>query len=151
MASLNKVMLIGNLGKDPEVRYTGSGMAVASFSLATSERIKNKSGEYEDKTEWHNITLWGKQAEFAKNYLTKGRTVFVEGRLQTRKWQDKDGKDRYTTEIVGDRIQAVDGKKNGGGEEGNTPSNHQSSSSSPPSQGRNQSPSFTPDDDDIPF
>lgn len=115
MASLNKVMLMGNLGKDPEVRYTTSGQAVASFSLATSERYKSKSGDWEEKTEWHNIVLWGKQAETAKDYLAKGRTVFIEGRLQTRKWQDKEGKDRYTTEIVGDRMQFVGPKGDGGG------------------------------------
>jgi single-strand DNA-binding protein len=118
MASLNKVMLMGNLGKDPEVRYTGSGQAVASFSLATSERFKNKSGEWEEKTEWHNIVLGGKQAETAKEYLAKGRTVFIEGRLQTRKWQDKDGRDRYTTEIIGDRMQFVGSKGDGSGRQG---------------------------------
>ncbi len=114
MASLNKVMLIGNLGRDPEVRYTASGTAVASFSIATSERIKGKSGEWEEKTEWHNITLWGKLAEIAKEYLTKGKTVYIEGRLQTRKWQDRDGRDRYTTEIVGDRMQMLGSKGDGG-------------------------------------
>jgi single-strand DNA-binding protein len=118
MASLNKVMLMGNLGKDPEVRYTASGQAVASFSIATSERYKSKSGDWEEKTEWHNIVLWGKQAETAKDYLSKGKTVFIEGRLQTRKWQDKDGRDRYTTEIVGDRMQFVGSKGDGGGRQG---------------------------------
>ncbi len=97
MASLNKVLLIGNTGRDPEVRYTASGTAVASFSLATSEKFKNKSGEWEERTEWHNIILWGRLAEIAGEYLTKGKTVFIEGRLQTRKWQDRDGKDRFTT------------------------------------------------------
>lgn len=115
MASLNKVMLIGNLGKDPEVRYTGSGQAVASFSLATSERFKNKqSGEWEEKTEWHRVTLWGKQAEVAGEYLAKGKTVFIEGRLQTRKWTDRDGNEKYTTEIVGERMQMLGGKSDGG-------------------------------------
>lgn len=116
MASLNKVMLIGNLGKDPEVRYTGSGQAVASFSLATSERFKNKqSGEWEEKTEWHRVTLWGKQAEVAGEYLARGKTVFIEGRLQTRKWTDRDGNEKYTTEIVGERMQMLGGKGDGGG------------------------------------
>src|SRR6202165_4654596 len=100
MASLNKVMIIGNLGKDPEVRYTAGGTAVASFSVATSEKFKNKSGEFEEKTEWHNIILWARLAEIAGEYLTKGKTVYIEGRLQNRKWQDRDSKDRYTTEIV---------------------------------------------------
>src|SRR5512137_55283 len=118
MASLNKVMLIGNLGKDPEVRYTTSGQGVASFSLATTEKYKNKSGEWEEKTEWHNIVLWGKLAEIAKDYLSKGKTAYIEGRLQTRKWQDKDGRDRYTTEIVGDRLQLLSPKGGGGGRSG---------------------------------
>ena len=118
MASLNKVLLIGNLGKDPEVRYTGSGQAVASFPLATSERFKNKNGEWEERTEWHSIVLWGRQAETAKDYLAKGKTVYIEGRLQTRKWQDKDGRDRYTTEVVGDRMQFVGPKGDGGGRQG---------------------------------
>lgn len=143
MASLNRVMLIGNLGKDPEVRYTASGTAVASFSIATTDRIKNKDGEYEDKTEWHNIVLWGKQAEFAKNYLTKGRSVFVEGRLQTRKWQDRDGRDRWSTEVIGERIQPIGPK----GEAGGRPPRQDDSFSGAPSY---EDPTFNPDDD-IPF
>jgi len=113
MASLNKVLLIGNLGKDPEVRYTTSGTAVASFSLATTERLKNKGGEWEERTEWHNITLWGRLAEIAGEYLAKGKSVYLEGRLQTRKWQDRDGKDRYTTEIIGERMQMLSRKDTG--------------------------------------
>lgn len=107
MASLNKVHLIGRLGKDPEVRYTQSGTPVANFSLATSERIKNKDGNYEEKTEWHQIVLWGRTAEVAGEYLGKGSLVYIEGRIQTRKWSDKDGSDRYSTEIVGDRLQML--------------------------------------------
>lgn len=110
MASLNRVMLIGNLGKDPEVRYTAGGTAVASFSLATTEKFKGKDGNWEEKTEWHNVTLWGRLAEIAGEYLAKGKTVYIEGRLQTRKWQDKEGKDRYTTEIVGEKMQMLSGK-----------------------------------------
>ena len=117
MASLNKVLLIGNLGKDPEVRYTASGTAVASFSLATSEKFKNKEGEWEERTEWHNATLWGRLAEIAGEYLGKGKTVYIEGRLQTRKWQDKDGKDRYTTEIVGEKMQMLSRKDGSNHEE----------------------------------
>lgn len=109
MASLNKVMLIGGLGRDPEVRYTSSGTAVASFSVATTEKFKNKSGDWEERTEWHNVTLWGRLAEIAGEYLAKGKQVFIEGRLQTRKWQDRDGKDRYTTEIVGEKMQMLGG------------------------------------------
>ncbi len=139
MASLNKVMLIGNLGKDPEVRYTASGQAVASFSLATSEKFKGKSGEWEERTEWHNITLWGKLAEIAGEYLSKGKTVYIEGRLQTRKWQDKSGNDRYTTDIVGDKMQMLSPKGERRGSE----------SSSEPSGGGYEEPPFQ--DDDIPF
>jgi len=110
MASLNKVMLIGNLGKDPEVRYTPSGQAVASFNLATSEKFKNKNGEWEERTEWHRITLWARLAEIAGEYLSKGKTVYIEGRLQTRKWQDNSGNERYTTEIVGEKMQMLSPK-----------------------------------------
>ena len=117
MASLNKVLLIANLGKDPEVRYTASGTAVASFSLATSEKFKNKGGEWEERTEWHNVILWGRLAEIAREYLSKGKTVYIEGRLQTRKWQDKDGKDRFTTEIVGEKMQMLSRKDGSNHEE----------------------------------
>jgi single-strand DNA-binding protein len=143
MASLNKVMLIGNLGKDPEVRYTTSGTAVAGFSIATSERFKNKNGEWEDRTEWHNITLWGRLAEIAGEYLAKGRTVYIEGRLQTRKWQDRDGRDRYTTEIVGEKMQMLGGKGEGGGR---TRAPEEPSYEQP----SYEEPAFNPDDD-IPF
>jgi single-strand DNA-binding protein len=105
MAGINKAILIGNLGKDPELRYTPSGQAVATFSLATSEKWRDKDGVMQDRTEWHNIVVWGKQAEMAKEYLTKGRQVYIEGRIQTRSWDDKDGNKRYTTEIVTQRIQ----------------------------------------------
>lgn len=149
MASLNKVMLIGNLGKDPEVRYTASGQAVASFSLATSEKFKNKSGEWEERTEWHNVVLWGRQGEIAGEYLAKGRTVFIEGRLQTRKWQDKDGRDRYTTEIVGDRMQMLGGKGEGGGGGRQGGSKGQADDSSYNSPASYDEPAFNPDD--IPF
>ncbi len=142
MASLNKVMLIGNLGKDPEVRFTASGQAVASFSLATSEKFKGKSGEWEERTEWHNITLWGKLAEIAGEYLSKGKTIYVEGRLQTRKWQDKSGNDRYTTDIVGDKMQMLSakGERSGGGDTSPAPKTGGASYEEPPFQ-----------DDDIPF
>lgn len=140
MASLNKVMLIGNLGKDPEVRYTASGQAVAGFSLATSEKFKNKSGEWEERTEWHRVTLWGKLAEIAGEYLSKGKTVYIEGRLQTRKWQDNSGNERYTTEIVGDKMQMLSPKgERKGGDSGGSSSGG-GSYDEPPFQ-----------DDDIPF
>jgi single-strand DNA-binding protein len=148
MASLNKVMLIGNLGKDPEVRYTASGQAVASFSLATSEKFKNRNGEMEERTEWHNVVLWGRQAEIAGEYLSKGKTVYIEGRLQTRKWQDKDGRDRWTTEIVGDRMQMIGSKGEGGG--GRQGGGKASGDEGGYSQPTYDPPSFNPDDD-IPF
>ncbi len=144
MASLNKVMLIGNLGKDPEVRYTTSGTAVASFSVATTDKFKNKSGEWEEKTEWHNVTLWARLAEIAGEYLSKGKTVYIEGRLQTRKWQDKEGKDRYTTEIVGDKMQMLSAKGDGGGKSGGGRSGGEPTAAYDDPVAYNQ-------DDDIPF
>ena len=144
MASLNKVMIIGNLGKDPEVRYTTSGAAVASFSVATTEKFKNKSGEWEEKTEWHNVTLWSRLAEIAGEYLSKGKTVYIEGRLQTRKWQDKDGKDRYTTEIVGEKMQMLSAKGDGGGKSGGGRSGGEPTAAYDEPVSYNQ-------DDDIPF
>lgn len=97
---INKVILIGNLGADPEVRYTQSGAPVASFRVATTERWKDKQGEVQEQTEWHSIVAWNRLAEICGEYLAKGSRVYVEGKLQTRKWQDQDGKDRYSTEIV---------------------------------------------------
>ena len=108
--SLNKVLLIGNLGRDPEVRYTQGGTAVANFTLATTERWNDPSGERKERTEWHRIVLWGKQAEIAGEYLRKGRQVYVEGSLQTREWTDRDGNKRYTTEIRGQRFQMLGGR-----------------------------------------
>jgi len=154
MASLNKVMLLGNLGKDPEVRYTASGTAVASFSIATSERFKSKSGEWEDRTEWHNVTLWGRLAEIAGEYLAKGKTIFVEGRLQTRKWQDRDGKDRYTTEVVADKMQMIGGNRNSDSTPGGNSSAAAGGSGGAGGYAGNGNevgePPFNPDDD-IPF
>lgn len=143
MASLNKVMLIGNLGRDPEVRYTASGQAVASFNLATTEKFKNRNGDWEERTEWHRVTLWARLAEIAGEYLSKGKTVYIEGRLQTREYE-KDGIKRYTTEIVGEKMQMLSpkGERRGGGD----------SYSAPPSGGTSggyEPPPFQ--DDDIPF
>lgn len=107
MASVNKVIVLGNLGKDPEVRHLPNGDAVCNFSLATTESWKDKDGNKQDKTEWHNVVIFRKLAEIAGEYLKKGRPVYIEGRLQTRKWQDKEGKDRYTTEIVADQMQML--------------------------------------------
>lgn len=110
MASVNKVILIGNLGKDPETRYLPSGDAVANFSIATTEKFKDKSGAMQEHTEWHRISFFGRQAEIAGEYLKKGSPVYIEGRIRTRKWQDKEGQDRFTTEIVGDRMQLLGGR-----------------------------------------
>ena len=111
---INKVILIGNLGQDPEFRSTGSGQPIASFSLATSESWKDKtSGERIERTEWHRIAVWGRLAEVCRDYLHKGSKVYVEGRLQTRKWQDKDGNDQYTTEIRADEMKMLGGKPEG--------------------------------------
>ncbi len=113
-ASVNKVILIGNLGSDPQVRFTPSGQAVANFNIATNESWKGKDGQDQEKTEWHKIVVWGKLAELCGEYLGKGRTVYVEGRLQTREWNDKEGNKRYTTEIVANSIQFLGspGEKN---------------------------------------
>ncbi len=117
-ASMNKVILIGHLGQDPKISYTQSGQAVAKLRLATSERFKDKAGQWTDRTEWHDIVVWGQQAEFCSNYLAKGALVMTEGRLQTRKWQDKEGQDRYTTEVVAQRVQSLGGGRQGGGQGG---------------------------------
>ena len=112
MSGVNKVMLVGRLGKDPEVRHLESGVAVANFSIATSETYKDRNtGEAKEQTEWHRIVFFNKLAEVAKQYFYKGQQIYIEGRLQTKKWQDKDNQDRYTTEIVAENIQML-GKKN---------------------------------------
>jgi single-strand DNA-binding protein len=115
MASVNKVILIGNLGRDPETRYMPDGAAITNISIATTETWKDKQGEKQEKTEWHRVAFFGKLAEIAGEYLKKGSQVYVEGRLQTRKWQDKDGNDKYTTEIVADRMQMLGSRQGMGG------------------------------------
>ena len=142
---VNKVILIGNLGKDPEIRYTPNGVAVANLTLATSEAWKDKqSGENVERTEWHRIVMFQRLAEIAGEYLRKGAKIFIEGRLQTRKWQDKNtGQDRYTTEIVADNMQMLDSK---GGH--TTEATHEKPASSPAPE---TAPSLDNFDDDIPF
>jgi len=115
MASVNKVILIGNLGRDPETRYTTGGDAVTNLRIATTETWKDKSGEKQEKTEWHTVVLFGRQAEIAGEYLKKGRSVYIEGRLQTRKYTDKEGVEKYSTEVVGDRMQLLGSREGGGG------------------------------------
>lgn len=104
MSGLNKIMLIGNLGADPELRYTGSGTAVSNFRIATNESWTDKNGQRQERTEWHRIVAWGKLAELAAEYLTKGRQVYIEGRVQTNRWQDRDGNDRYTSEVIASTV-----------------------------------------------
>ena len=118
MAGVNKVILIGNLGKDPELRRTPGGQSVASFSLATTERWTDKSGGRQDRTEWHNVVAWGKLAELANQYLSKGRTAYIEGRITTRSWDDRDGNKRYRTEIIANQIQFLGGQGSQGGDGG---------------------------------
>ncbi len=148
MASVNKVILIGNLGADPESRYMPNGDAVCNFSLATSESWKDKeSGERREVTEWHRVTMFRKLAEIANEYLRKGASVYIEGKIKTRKWQDKDGIDRYTTEIHADSMTMLGKREDGGGkrEDGG----HSRAERTAPSK-----PSAAPDpfnDDDIPF
>ena len=116
MASVNKVIVLGNLGRDPEVRYTPNGNAVCNLRIATTRNWKSKdSGEKMEETEWHSVVLYDRQAEIAGEYLKKGRPVYVEGRLKTRKWQDKEGRDQYTTEIIAEQMQLLGGRDSGGG------------------------------------
>jgi single-strand DNA-binding protein len=115
MGSVNKVILVGNLGADPELKYTPSNRPLCNLSVATNEVFKDKTGQRQERTEWHRVTVWGDQAEHCSKYLGKGRSVYVEGRLQTRSWDDKEGKKRYSTDIVADRVVFLGG---GGGEAG---------------------------------
>ena len=115
MASVNKVILIGNLGRDPELRFTRDGQGVANFTLATNERWRDKDGQNQERTEWHRIVVWGKTAENCAQYLQKGRSCYIEGRIQTREWEDKEGNKRQTTEIVAQNVTFLGGRGEGGG------------------------------------
>jgi single-strand DNA-binding protein len=155
MASVNKVILIGNLGRDPEIRYLPSGDAVANLRIATTDKFKDKSGEPQEVTEWHSVALFGKQAEICGQYLKKGSQIYVEGSLRTRKWQDKDGNDRYTTEIRGDRMQMLGSRGGGGGGGGGGMADFDSPPADNAPRGK-PAPSgggegFGDMDDDIPF
>ena len=155
MASVNKVILIGNLGKDPETRYTTGGEAVTNIRIATTDTWKDKAGEKQEKTEWHGVVFFGRQAEIAAEYLKKGRQVYVEGRLQTRKWQDKEGQDRYTTEIVADRMQML-GSRAGGSDTMSRGEPRAAAAATPaaggkPAAKKGGGASFDDRDDDIPF
>src|SRR3990172_7025392 len=164
MASVNKVILIGNLGDDKETRYLPSGDAVTNIRIATSEKWKDKSGEQQEHTEWHRIAFFGKLAEIAGEYLKKGSQVYIEGSLRTRKWQDKEGQERYTTEIIADRMQMLGsrgggseamGGRRGGGSEGRgarepKPAAAESGGGGKPAANKGGA-SFDDMDDDIPF
>lgn len=137
MASLNKAIIIGRLGQDPDVRQTTSGSSVANLSVATSEKYKDKSGQMQEQTEWHRVTLWGKLADIAQQYLAKGALVCIEGKIQTRKWEDKDGNERYTTEIVGRELVMLGGNA--------------SESKAPRQNPINGSTDYTNENDGLPF
>ncbi len=142
---INKVIVVGNLGNDPDTRYMPSGGAVTNLSVATSEQWKDKqTGEQKERTEWHKVAMFGRLAEIAAEYLRKGSQVYIEGKLRTRKWQDRDGNDRYTTEIIADEMQMLGGR--GGGGSAPMRDDRGGSSSAPPPQ-----PGPDDFDDDIPF
>lgn len=143
MASVNKAIIVGTLGRDPEIRYMQNGDAACNLSVATSESWKDKSGEKQERTEWHRISMFGKLAEIAGQYLAKGSSVYLEGKLQTRKWTDKDGVDKYTTEIIADRMQMLGGKEQRHGQQQEQRQESQ--------QSRQQRPTADSFDDDIPF
>ncbi len=142
MAGVNKVILLGNLGKDPDILTLESGVKVARFPLATNEYFKGKDGENVEKTEWHQVVLWRNRAELAEKYLSKGRAVYVEGRLRTRQWQDKEGNQRYTTEVVGDVINFVGGRQDP--DAGQKPDTGDAPSDLPAAD-------TPPEEDDLPF
>jgi single-strand DNA-binding protein len=145
MGSVNKVILVGNLGRDAELRYTPGGAAVATLNMATTEVFKDREGQKKEDTQWHRVILWGKTAETLQDYLTKGKQIYVEGKLQTRKWKDKDGNDRYTTEVRGDRVVLL----GGGGGRGESASAERGAD--PMTQAEPGSGSVELTDDDIPF
>lgn len=157
--SVNKVILIGRLGKDPETRYMPNGEAVTNATLATSENWKDKSGVKQEKTEWHNLTFYRRLAEVAGEYLKKGSMIYVEGKLQTRKWQDKEGKDRYTTEILVNEMTMLGGKSSGGGsfevveeqQQYSAPAPSRAAAPAPARSAPAAKSNFDNFDDDIPF
>lgn len=150
MASVNRVILVGNLGRDPEMRYMPSGEAIANFSIATTDTWKDKQGQKQERTEWHRISMFGKLAEIAGEYLKKGAPVYIEGRLQTQKWVDKDTQEeRQRTEIVADRMQMLGGK--GSNDDSTQPSSPQTSAQDVPTNGQKSPAGFDDFEDDIPF
>ena len=149
MASVNKVILVGNLGRDPEVRYTAEGAAIANISIATTSKYKNKTGEPVEETEWHRVTFFGRLAEVVGEYLKKGRPVYVEGRLKTRKYTDKDGVEKYATDIIASEMQMLGGREKGDDQEELEPAPAPAAPRKPTSPPR--APNFEGMDDDIPF
>jgi single-strand DNA-binding protein len=155
---LNKVMLIGNLGADPETRFTQDGTCVCNLRLATTEKFKNRAGEQQERTEWHRVVLWGRLGEIANQYLSKGARVYIEGKIETRKWQDRDGNDKYTTEIRANEMKMLGGGsgRSGGGESSGGGFPAQGGGGAAPKGGNDpfaSAPDFgdVPVDDDIPF
>ena len=167
MASVNKVILVGNLGRDPETRYMPDGAAITNFSIATTEQWKDKAGEKQEKTEWHRISTFQRLAEIAGEYLKKGSQVYIEGRLQTRKWTDKDGVEKFTTEIIADKMQMLGSRQgmggdseggssgsrgsSGGGGGGRDGPRSSSSASKPAATAKGGAAKFDDFEDDIPF
>ena len=155
MASVNKVIIVGNLGRDPETRYMPDGAAITNVSVATTFQWNDKaSGEKKEETEWHRVVFRGKTAEVAGEYLKKGSQVYVEGRLRTRKWQDKEGQDRYTTEIVGERMQMLGSRSGAGGPRAESPAESKSAeprSAAPATGAKKPAGKFDDLEDDIPF
>ncbi len=162
MASVNKVILVGNLGRDPDMRYMPSGEAVANLAIATSRKYKNKAGEMVEETEWHRVTFFGKLAEIAGQYLKKGRSVYVEGRIKTDKYTDKDGVEKYSTQIIANEMQMLGGREGMGEQSGEgdesgsysrsaAPARDASAPASRPAPAAKPSSGFDDMDDDIPF
>lgn len=151
MGSVNKVILLGNLGSDPDLKYTQGQKAVCNFSLATNEVWKDKNGQRQEKTEWHRIVVWGTQAENCQKYLSKGRSVYIEGRLQTRSWDDKDGNKKYTTEIVTDHVVFLAAGKDSGRQNSSDHAARGSQSGSQSPADESASAGSTYAEDDIPF
>jgi single-strand DNA-binding protein len=152
MGSVNKAILVGNLGRDAEVTTTANGFPIARFSLATTHRRKdNKSGQWEDRTEWHRIVLLGSQAESLRDYLRKGKQIYVEGRIETRSWDDKDGQKRYMTEIIADRIQLLGGPGDRGSSAGASRARGTEEGGGYSGPAEMDAPPLGPDDDDVPF
>ena len=153
MASVNKVILVGNLGRDPETRYMPDGGAITNISIATTSTWKDKSGEKQEATEWHRVAFFGKLAEIAGEYLKKGSQVYVEGKLKTRKWQDKEGVDKYTTEVIADAMQMLGGRQGMGGDGSGSSggSSAPSSGAAKPAAAKGGAAKFDDFEDDIPF